>query len=123
MRPIFHRKGDRIKAHLDICFITYTLARQLMYRYRLQQGEKVELESGRGLASRASYDVLRDELAQTEFSLRSVSLPLASSRATSRAAIYTVFSLGFLPLARSQPFPCGQTPLPPRRFEVLDQTI
>ena len=25
MRPIFHRKGDRIKAHLDICFITYTL--------------------------------------------------------------------------------------------------
>ena len=57
MRPIFHRKGDRIKAHLDICFITYTLARQLMYRYRLQQGEQ------------ASYDVLRDELAQTEFSL------------------------------------------------------
>ncbi len=53
MRPIFHRKGDRIKAHLDICFITYTLGRQLMYRYRLQQGE------------RASYDVLHEALAET----------------------------------------------------------
>ena len=57
MRPIFHRKGDRIKAHLDICFITYALGRQLMYRYRLHQGE------------RASYDVLRAALAETEFSL------------------------------------------------------
>lgn len=56
MRPIFHRKGDRIKAHLDICFITYALGRQLMYRYHLQQGKK------------ASYDVLREALAETEFS-------------------------------------------------------
>ena len=58
MRPIFHRKGDRIKAHLDICFITYTLGRQLMYRYHLHQGEQ------------ASYDVLRAALVETEFSLR-----------------------------------------------------
>ena len=57
MRPIFHRKGDRIKAHLDICFITYALGRQLMYRYRLHQGERV------------SYAVLRTSLADTEFSL------------------------------------------------------
>ena len=57
MRPIFHRKGDRIKAHLDICFITYALGRQLMYRYRLHQGERL------------SYDVLRAALAETEFSL------------------------------------------------------
>ena len=57
MRPIFHRKGSRIKAHLDICFITYALGRQLMYRYRLQQSKRV------------SYEVLRNTLAQTEFSL------------------------------------------------------
>ena len=56
MRPIFHRKGVRIKAHLDICFITYALGRQLMYRYRLQQGKK------------ASYDVLLEALAEVEFS-------------------------------------------------------
>ena len=56
MRPIFHRKGARIRAHLDICFITYALGRQLMYRYHLQQGKK------------ASYDVLREALAETEFS-------------------------------------------------------
>ena len=57
MRPIFHHKGNRIRAHLDICFITYALARQLMYRYRLRQGEKY------------SYDKLRKALAETRFSL------------------------------------------------------
>ena len=57
MRPIFHRKGSRIRAHLDICFITYALARQLTYRYRLQQGKSV------------SYATLRKELVRTRFSL------------------------------------------------------
>ena len=57
MRPIFHRKGSRIRAHLDICFITYALARQLTYRYRLQQGKSV------------SYANLRKELVRTRFSL------------------------------------------------------
>ena len=40
-----------------------------MYRYRLHQGERVERESGGELASKASYDVLRAALAETEFSL------------------------------------------------------
>ena len=57
MRPIFHHKGNRIRAHLDICFITYALARQLMYRYRLRHGEKY------------SYDKLRKALAETRFLL------------------------------------------------------
>ena len=40
-----------------------------MYRYRLQQSKRVERESDGELASKASYEVLRNTLAQTEFSL------------------------------------------------------
>jgi hypothetical protein len=36
VRPVFHRESDRIKAHILICFLAYTLARQMMYRTKLQ---------------------------------------------------------------------------------------
>ena len=57
MRPIFHRKGNRIKAHLDICFIAYALVRQLMCRYKIQKGGSVSFES------------LHEALFESEFSL------------------------------------------------------
>ena len=39
IRPIYHYKSHRIKTHLDICFIVYALAKQLMYSYKVQQGK------------------------------------------------------------------------------------
>ena len=53
VRPIFHRKEDRIRAHLDICFIAYALARQLMYRYKHRHNRSV------------SFDVMRKSLLKT----------------------------------------------------------
>lgn len=41
IRPIFHSKPSRIKAHIGICFLTYTLVKQLMFRYQKRYGEKV----------------------------------------------------------------------------------
>ncbi|MCA9387373.1 IS1634 family transposase [Candidatus Dojkabacteria bacterium] len=57
IRPIFHFKQNRIKAHLDICFLTYALARQMMYRYRVQFTESL------------SFDVIRNELLAVQASL------------------------------------------------------
>ena len=36
IRPIFHYKPQRVKAHLAISFIVYALVRHLEYRVRLQ---------------------------------------------------------------------------------------
>lgn len=57
IRPIFHRDGDKIKAHLDICFLSYALARQLSYRYEVQQGERI------------SFNVVRNELLKVQSSV------------------------------------------------------
>jgi transposase len=57
IRPIFHHKGHRIKAHLEICFLAYALARQLMYCYQVQNGESV------------SFRVIRNELLAVQASL------------------------------------------------------
>lgn len=37
MRPIYHWKPHRVKAHLSICFLAFTLAKQATYRMRIQQ--------------------------------------------------------------------------------------
>lgn len=37
MRPIYHWTSRRIKAHIAICFIAYTLAKQATYRLGIQQ--------------------------------------------------------------------------------------
>jgi len=57
IRPIFHYKGNRIKAHLDICFLAYSLARQIMYRYKKQTGESL------------SFRVIRNELLAVQASV------------------------------------------------------
>ena len=53
VRPIFHSQGGQIRAHLDICFIAYALARQLMYRYKHRHNRSV------------SFDVMRKSLLKT----------------------------------------------------------
>jgi transposase len=37
MRPIYHWKPERIKAHVAICYITFALLRQIEYRAKLTQ--------------------------------------------------------------------------------------
>ena len=57
MRPIFHYRSMRVKAHLDICFLAYALAKQITIRYEKTHGEK------------KSFAQIRDELLQVESSI------------------------------------------------------
>jgi len=56
MRPIYHWTPSRIRAHLLICFLSYTLAKQAVYRVSNQQ-------------FKISFDRLREELLHVQSSV------------------------------------------------------
>jgi transposase len=56
MRPIYHQKTDRIKAHIAICFAALMCVRHLTYRCAIQY-------------TKLSPAVIRDELMRTEISV------------------------------------------------------
>ena len=58
MRPIFHWSPSRVKAHIAICFMSYTLARQAVYRVQTQTDLK-----------KMSFPKLRNELLHAQSSL------------------------------------------------------
>lgn len=55
MRPIFHWKPERIKAHIAICYMAFALLRHLQYRVALTQ--------------KLSVDVILEELLNTQASI------------------------------------------------------
>ena len=57
MRPIFHWKPQRVRAHIAICFLAYALSRQAVYRIYAQGGLKL------------SFRQLRNELLHVQSSL------------------------------------------------------
>ena len=64
MRPIFHWTENRIKAHIAICFLAFTLAKQAVYRIALQQAPM-------------SFEQIRNELLHAQ---SSVVIDLASQK-------------------------------------------
>jgi hypothetical protein len=56
MRPIYHYTPDRIKAHIEICFLTFTLIRHAQERLK---------DAGYPM----SVDDIRDELISIEASI------------------------------------------------------
>ncbi len=56
MRPIFHWTENRIKAHIAICFLAFTLAKQAVYRITLQQASM-------------SFENIRNELLHAQSSV------------------------------------------------------
>lgn len=56
MRPVYHWTTRRIRAHIAICFIAYTLAKQATYRLRIQQ-------------TPMSFEQLRNELLHVQSSM------------------------------------------------------
>jgi transposase len=57
MRPIYHWTEPRIRAHIAICFIAYTLVKQILYRLSIQKGLDL------------SFERIRDELAHIQASV------------------------------------------------------
>lgn len=56
MRPIYHYSPKRIRAHLAICFLAFTLAKQATHRVRIQQKEM-------------SFERIRNELLHVQASV------------------------------------------------------
>jgi len=77
VRPIYHRSPYKIKAHLDICFLTYALARQLSYRYEVQQGERISFNVIRNELLRVQASVLVDLETKKQYIIPSKISPLA----------------------------------------------
>jgi transposase len=66
MRPIFHWTENRIKAHIAICFIAFTLAKQAVYRVALQQ-EPMSFEQIRNELLHAQSSVVIDLASQKKY--------------------------------------------------------
>ena len=56
MRPIYHWTPERIRAHIAICFLAYTVAKQALYRIQVQH-------------TAMSFEQLRNELLHCQASL------------------------------------------------------
>jgi transposase len=85
MRPIFHWNPERIKAHILICYIAYSLVKQVVHRVKLQQTE-------------LSFEIIREELLRVQSSLYSDLLTkekiIIPSKVTPiQKKIYQVFGL------------------------------
>jgi len=70
IRPIYHWKPSRIKAHLAISFMAYTLVRHLEHRVRLQY-IKLSPERIRKILLSVQVSILYDTRSKTRFALPS----------------------------------------------------
>jgi transposase len=85
MRPIFHWSPNRIKAHILICYIAYSLIKQALHRIKLQQTE-------------LSFKMIREELLRVQSSLYSdiatkEKIIIPSKVTPAQKKIYQVFGL------------------------------
>jgi transposase len=70
IRPIYHWKPSRVKAHLAISFMAYTLVRYLEYRVRLQY-KKLSPEKIRQILLNVQTSILYDTATNRKFAMPS----------------------------------------------------
>jgi transposase len=75
MRPIYHWTPERIRAHLLICFIAYTLVRQAMYR-TARQYQPMSFEKIRNELLHAQASILVDTATKKKYILPSKITPI-----------------------------------------------
>ena len=85
IRPIYHFKPERVKAHIALTFMAYTLVRHLSYRVKLQY-KAISAEAIRQQLMDVQRSVLLDTRTQRRFSLPSA-IPLDAEK------IYRVMGL------------------------------
>jgi transposase len=74
VRPIFHWKPDRVRAHIAICFMAYSLVKNLEYRVALQY-KKLSIESIRASLARVQTSVHFDKRKKIRYGLPSMLKP------------------------------------------------
>ena len=70
VRPVYHWKPRRIKAHIAICFAAYALVKNLEYRVRLQY-KKLSIEKIRYTLMKVQTSILFDSQKRIRFGLPS----------------------------------------------------
>jgi transposase len=70
VRPIFHWKPERVRAHLAICFTAYTLVKYMEYRVRVQYA-KLSPEKIRQTLVRVQTSILWDKKKRIRYALPS----------------------------------------------------
>ena len=70
VRPVFHWKPRRIKAHIGICFAAYTLVKHMEHRVRLQY-KKLSIEKIRQTLIRVQTSMLFDRKKRIRYGLPS----------------------------------------------------
>ena len=70
VRPVYHWKPHRIKAHIAICFAAYSLVKNLEYRVRLQY-RKLSIEKIRQLLMKVQTSILFDSQKRIRYGLPS----------------------------------------------------
>ena len=70
VRPVFHWKPERVRAHLAISFTAYALVKHLEYRVKLQY-KKLSCEKIRQLLIRAQTSILFDKAKKIRYGLPS----------------------------------------------------
>ena len=71
VRPVYHWKPDRIKAHIAICFAAYALVKHMEYRVRLQY-KKISIEDIKDLLIHVQTSVLFDKKKRIRYALPSM---------------------------------------------------
>jgi len=70
VRPVYHWKPRRIKAHIGICFVAYALVKHLEYRVRLQY-KKLSIEKIRYALMKVQTSILFDRDKRIRYGLPS----------------------------------------------------
>jgi len=70
VRPVFHWKPQRVRAHIGICFIAYSLVKNLEYRVGLQY-KRLSIETIRQALLRVQTSILFDRKKRIRYGLPS----------------------------------------------------
>ena len=60
IRPVYHWKAERVRAHVGICFICYALIKNLSYRIKLRIKENISIETVRQALVRTNLTLVED---------------------------------------------------------------
>jgi len=71
VRPIYHWKPERVKAHIAICFTSYALVKNLQYRVRVMY-KKISIEDIRDILMHVQISILFDRKKKIRFGLPSI---------------------------------------------------
>lgn len=85
MRPIYHWTKARIRAHIAICFLAYTLARQAMFRVNAKY-QRMSFERIREELQYSQHSIVLDKRSMKRYAIPSVVTPTVRK-------LYSVFGL------------------------------